>query len=94
MQNVKQKIQKRAESPVINSVGHRPTKRGVYHPKPQRGVIGMLPFQIGRCPILMIKPFQGLICERYSQNRTLPYAIDAQAFSLNCCNQSNYQLLK
>jgi len=36
-------IIKRAESPTINSVGHRPTKQYEYTtPKPQRGVINII----------------------------------------------------
>jgi len=76
--NIMQKIINRAESPAINSVGHRPTKRYAYtNPKPQRGVI-------------RISPFQGLGCECHSQNRALPYPIDYKAFSLNCHNQLHY----
>ena len=41
-----QKIIKRAESPVINSVGHRPAREYVD--------------RIGRCPILMMSPIQGV----------------------------------
>ena len=38
--NTIQKFNKRAESPIINSVGHRPTKRcETITPKPQWGVI-------------------------------------------------------
>jgi len=36
-------LTKRAESPIINSVGQRPTKRCAYlNPKPQRGVINLI----------------------------------------------------
>ena len=38
--NTFKQLPKRAESPIINSVGHRPTKRcETITPKPQRGVI-------------------------------------------------------
>ena len=41
--NTFQKFQKRAESPVINSVGQRPTKRyAIINAKPQRGVINLI----------------------------------------------------
>ena len=60
-----QTIHKRAESPPINNVGQRPTKRGVSpNSKPQRGVIKM-------------SPFQGLITAQGNSCRmAMPYATD------------------
>ena len=59
-----QQLPKRAESPTINSVGQRPTKRHARtKPEPQRGVI-------------IISPFQGLNCRSDSSHRALPYAND------------------
>ena len=66
MKNTNQQLPKRAESPTINSVGHRPTKRKRYaatNPKPQQGVIRM-------------SPLQGLTENLRKLNRALPYPND------------------
>ena len=59
-------LPQRAESPYINSVGHRPTKRKRYataDPKPQWYAIKM-------------SPFQGLAEKLSQSNRALPYSND------------------
>ena len=55
-------LPQRAESPKINSVGHRPTKRERYT-NTKRGVIKM-------------SPFQGLMEKLFQSNRALPYPND------------------
>jgi len=43
MHSSNEQLTKWAESPTINSVGQRPTKRGANtNPKPQRGVINLI----------------------------------------------------
>ena len=83
--NTLKQLPKRAESPKIISVGHRPTKRKRYantNPKPQRYTIGM-------------SPFQGLTEKLFQSNRALPYPNDfglsARRFCL-ICNQNNNNL--
>ena len=62
--NTTHQLPKRAESPLIISVGQRPTKRGANtNPKPQRGVI-------------KISPFQGLTATSLQSDRALPYPND------------------
>ena len=69
--NTIQQLPKRAESPIIISVGHRPTKRyATSNPKPQWGVIKM-------------SPFQGLTEKLYPSNRALPYPNDI-GLSVHC----------
>jgi len=64
MQKSNQKITRRAESPVINSVGQRPTREYANTNPLQRGVIGIIgrfvysvgqfmPMMIGRCPLFV-----------------------------------------
>ena len=72
--NANQQLPKWAESPTINSVGHRPTKRyATTNPKPQRGVIRM-------------SPFQGLTEILHQSDRALPYPNDfgLSAHSIEC----------
>ena len=86
MQTSNQELTKRAESPLIISVGQRPTKRGANKLRAESPLIisvGQRPTKRGantnpkpQRGVIKISPFQGSNCRDYSFHRALPYAID------------------